>query len=56
MGEQRKQSLISAQINWEPGVKMSLLKRTFVYNRVAAGAPQSEGEGILSPPMVSLMQ
>ena len=26
MGEQRKESLISAQINWEPGVEITPLK------------------------------
>ena len=42
MGEQRKQSLISAQINWEPGVEMTLLKIIFASNRVEEGEPESE--------------
>ena len=32
MGEQRKQSLISAQINQEPGVEMTPLKTIFAEN------------------------
>ena len=43
MGEQRKQSLIYAPINWEPGVKMTTLKRIFDSKRVAAGEPESGG-------------
>ena len=43
MGEKRKWSLISAQINQEPGVEMELLKIIFASNRVAAGEPESEG-------------
>ena len=43
MGEQIKLSLISAQINQEPGVKMILLEITFASKKVAAGATESEG-------------
>ena len=35
---------------------MKLLKRNYGSNRVASGAPESEGQGNLSPPMVSLTQ
>ena len=43
VGEQRKQSLISVQINWKPEVETMLLKIIFASNRVAAGEPESEG-------------
>ena len=42
MGEQRKSSFIYAQINWETGVEMMLLKIMFASNMVAAGEPESE--------------
>ena len=43
MVKQIKQSLISVQINWEPGVKITLLKRIFDSKRVTAGDTESEG-------------
>ena len=43
MGGQRKCSLVSAKINREPGVEMTLLKIIFAYNRVAAGEYESKG-------------
>ena len=43
MGEQRKKSLISLQINWKPGVEMTPLKIVFASKRVAAGEHESEG-------------
>ena len=42
MGEQIEQYLISAPINWEPGVKTTTLKRIFNSKRVVAGEPDSE--------------
>ena len=43
MGDKRKYSLISAQINRESGVEMNLLKTFFASNRVAAVEPDYEG-------------
>ena len=42
MGGKRKQSLMYALINWEPGVKTTTLKRIFNSKRVVAGEPESE--------------
>ena len=42
MGEQRKKSLISLQINWKPGVEMTLLEVIFASNRVTVGEPESK--------------
>ena len=39
MGDQRKNSLMYAQINWEPGVEITPLK-IFFSNRVTVGEPE----------------
>ena len=47
MGDQRKQSLIYAQINRGPGVEMMPLKTIFASKWVAEGEPEYEGQGSL---------
>ena len=48
--------MIYAKINQEPGVEMTLFKIIFASNVIAAGEPESEGQGSLSPLIVSLIQ